>query len=111
MNLKDEKKERNSKYDSLKSLFDVVDDDKKTFAYDTLDEYLYFQEQINRLRTLPLIRISEKNPERQEVTPAGKLIKDYSQVLDAKRTTLLRLLTKAESSAVDELQKKLEEFE
>lgn len=106
-----ETKEQKTRLETLTALLDVVDDDKKPFAYDTLDEYFYFQEQINRLRKLPLIRVSEKNPERQEVTPAGKLIKDYSQVLDAKRTTLLRLLTKAESSAADELLSKLSEFE
>lgn len=97
--------------EELKALFDVLDDDKKPFAYDTLDEYLYFKEQIDKLRTLPLIRINEKNPQKQEITPAGKLIKDYSQVLDAKRATLLRLLYKVESSAADELMQKLAEFE
>ena len=97
--------------DELKALFDIVDDDKKAFALDTLDEYLYFKEQINKLRQLPLIRVDKKNPERQLVTPAGKLIKEYSQVLDAKRGTLLRILYRVESSAADELLSKLAEFE
>ena len=95
----------------LAKIFDVLDDDKKPFAYDALNEYLYFKNQIDKLRELPLIRVSEKNPQKQEVTPAGKLIKDYSNVLDAKRATLLRLLYKVESSAADELMQKLAEFE
>ena len=97
--------------EELKKIFDVLDDDKKPFAYDTLDEYLYFKEKINELRKLPLIRVSKKNPEMQQVTPAGKLIKDYSTVLDAKRATLLRLLYKVESSAAEDLLNKLSEFE
>lgn len=84
---------------------------KKTIAKDTVEEYIYFKEQIAKLSKLPLIRIDEKNPERQKVTPAGKLIKDYSQVVDAKRTTLLRILSSDGSTAEDELLAKLSEFE
>ena len=95
----------------LEAFFDIVGDDKKAFALDTLDEYLYFQEQIKKLRKLPLIRVNKKNPEMQQVTPAGKLIKEYSQIMDAKRGTLLRILYRVESTAADELQAMLSEFE
>ena len=95
----------------LIKIFDVVDDDKRHFALDTLDEYIYFQDQIKKLRELPLIRCHPKRPEIQEITPAGKLIKDYSQIIDAKRATLLRILYRVESSAADELLQKLSEFE
>ena len=95
----------------FEQFFDIVDDDKKAFALDTLDEYLYFQGKINELRKLPLIRVDKKNPEKQMVTPAGKLIKDYSNVVDAKRATLLRILYRVESTAADELLAKLSEFE
>lgn len=97
--------------DELLKIFDVVDDDKRSFALDALDEYLYFKDQIARLRQLPLIRYKENHPEIQEVTPAGKLIKDYSQVIDAKRGTILRILNRVDSSAADELLEKLSEFE
>jgi hypothetical protein len=95
----------------FEQFFDILDDDKKAFALDTLDEYLYFKGKIAELRKLPLIRVDKKNPDRQLVTPAGKLIKDYSQVIDAKRATLLRILYRVESSAADELLAKLSEFE
>lgn len=95
----------------LKAFFDNIDEDKRAFTLDTLDEYLYFQKQIAKLRQLPLIRVDKKNPEKQVVTPAGKLIKEYSQVMDAKRGTLLRILYKVENSAADELLAKLSEFE
>lgn len=99
------------KNQDLKSYFDTLDDDKKAFALDTLDEYLFFQGKIKELQKLPLIRVDKNNPEKQVVTPAGKLIKDYSQVMDAKRGTLLRILYRVDKSAADELLAKLSEFE
>ena len=95
----------------LTKLFDCIDDDKREFVLDTLDEYIFFQKQINKLRELPLIRYKANNPERQMITPAGKLIKDYSQVLDAKRATLLRELHRVSSTAADELMERLKDFE
>ncbi len=47
----------------------------------------------------------------QRTTAAGKLIKDYSQIVDAKRNTLLRIINSVENSAADELLAKLSEFE
>ena len=95
----------------LVKLFDIVDEDKRSFALDTLEEYIYFKSELDKLMKLPKIRVSEKNPDKQMITPAGKMIKDYSQILDAKRATLLRILYRVESTAADELLEKLSEFE
>lgn len=97
--------------ENLKPFFDIVDDDKKAFALDALDEYVYFCDQIAKLKTLPLIRVDKNNPAKQVITPAGKLIKEYSQIVDAKRGTLLRILYRVENSAADELIARLAEFE
>jgi len=96
---------------TLQEYFKNVDEDKRQFAYDTIDEYLFFTERINELKKLPYIQVSKVDPTRQRLTPAAKLIKDYSQVLDAKRGTLLRILYRVESSAADDLLAKLSEFE
>ena len=95
----------------LRSYFSNVEEDKRQFAYDTIDEYLFFRDRIEELKDLPYIQVSKKNPEMQRLTPAAKLIKEYSQVLDAKRGTLLRILYRVESSAADDLLAKLSEFE
>ena len=95
----------------LYSYFENIDDDKKQFALDTIDEYLLFIDRMRELRALPYIRVSKSNPERQELTPAAKLIKEYSQAIDAKRKTLLMILYRVENSAADELLAKLKEFE
>ena len=97
--------------EELKSYFEMVDEDKRKFAFDTIDEYVYFREKIEELKKLPYIQVSKKNPEMQRLTPAAKLIKEYSQVIDAKRGTLLRILNGIENSAADELFARLKEFE
>lgn len=97
--------------EELLSFFEAVVEDKRKFAEDTIDEYLFFREKIAELQKLPLIAVSKKNPALQKITPAGKQIKDYSQVLDAKRGTLLRILYRTESSAADELAEKLKGLE
>lgn len=101
----------NEYIDALYSFFKDVDEDKRQFAYDTIDEYIFFRERIKELKQLPYIRIDKKNPQRQELTPAAKLIKEYSQAVDNKRKTLLMILYRTETSAADELLSKLAEFE
>lgn len=95
----------------LKELFAEVDKDKRTFAFDTIDEYVFFQKKVEELKRLPLIRCSIRNPERQQLTPAAKLIKEYSQVIDAKRGTLLRILNGLGGSAAEELFAKISDYE
>ena len=97
--------------EELQSFFANVDDDKRKFAFDTIDEYVFFRERIEELKKLPYIQVSKKNPEMQRLTPAAKLIKEYSQIIDAKRGTLLRILNGIETAAADELLAKLSEFE
>lgn len=97
--------------EELQAFFVNVDEDKRRFAFDTIDEYLLFRERIEELKKLPYIQISKRNPEVQRLTPSAKLIKEYSQVLDAKRGTLLRILYRVENSAADDLLAKLSEFE
>ena len=88
-----------------------VDEDKRSIAYDTIDEYLLFLDRIAVLKQLPFIRVHSIDPARQELTPAAKLIREYSQAVDAKRKTLLTILYRVESSAADDLLQRLAEFE
>lgn len=97
--------------EKLKEFFKNVDEDKRQFAFDTIDEYVFFRGKIEELKKLPLIQVSRRNPEMQRPTTAGKMIKEYSQVVDAKRGTLLRILNSVESSAADDLLARLSEFE
>lgn len=95
----------------LRSYFANVDEDKRSIAFDTIDEYLFFLDRIEELRKLPYIRVHPKDPTRQELTPAAKLIREYSQAVDSKRKTLLTIMYRVESSAADDLLARLSEFE
>lgn len=95
----------------LRGYFANVDEDKRSIAYDTIDEYLFFLDRITELRNLPYIRVHPKDKARQELTPAAKLIREYSQAVDAKRKILLMILYRVENSAADELLQRLAEFE
>lgn len=97
--------------EELRKFFDIVEEDKRQFAYDTIDEYIFFLKRIEELKQLPYIRIHPKNQQKQELTPAAKLIREYSQAIDAKRKTLLMILYRVENSAADELLNMLKEFE
>ena len=97
--------------EQLRGYFANVDEDKRSLAYDTIDEYLFFLDRIAELRKLPFIRVHPKDPARQELTPAAKLIREYSQAVDAKRKVLLMILYRVENSAADELLQKFAEFE
>jgi hypothetical protein len=97
--------------EQIKAFFKNVDEDKRLFAYDAVDEYLLFLDRIEELKRLPFIRVDKKNPARQELTPAAKLMREYSQAVDAKRKTLLMILYRVENSAADQLQELLKGFE
>ncbi len=97
--------------EQLRSYFANIDEDKRCIAYDTIDEYLFFLDRIAELRALPFIRVHPKDPARQELTPAAKLIREYSQAVDSKRKTLLTILYRVERSAADDLLAKLADFE
>lgn len=100
-----------SRREQLRGYFENVDEDKRSIAYDTIEEYLFFLDRIEELKALPFIRVHPTNPQRQELTPAAKLIREYSQAVDAKRKTLLTILYRVESSAADDLLQRLAEFE
>lgn len=95
----------------LRGYFANVDEDKRGIAHDTIDEYLFFLDRIAELQELPFIRVHAKDKARQELTPAAKLIREYSQAVDAKRKTLLTILYRVENSAADDLLQRLAEFE
>jgi hypothetical protein len=97
--------------EQLRGYFENVDEDKRSIAYDTINEYLFFLDRIAELKELPFIRVHPKDKARQELTPAAKLIREYSQAVDAKRKTLLTILYRVENSAADDLLAKLAEFE
>ena len=99
------------KIEKLKSLFACVEEEKRELAFDTIEEYVYFVGKVAELRKLPLLRVHPKNAARQIATPAAKLMKEYSQIIDSKRKTLLMILYRVEASEQNELLEALKSFE
>lgn len=65
--------------EELDNIFKGIDKDKKTLINNLIDEVIFLEEQMEKLRKLPFIRINPNNSAIQQVTPAAKLYKESSQ--------------------------------
>ena len=95
----------------LQEIFNSIDDDKKQVIEPLIVDVVYMEERLAELKALPHIRVDKKNPMRQEATPAFKQWKELQQQYLNAVKILLTALYRVESSAADELMKKLAEFE
>ena len=96
--------------EKIKSFFDNLGEAERKFALDTVEEYVFFSGKVKELSKMPLLLTKSGNKTIQKATPAAKLIKEYSQVVDAKRATLLRILNASGSDDADKLMELLEQF-
>ncbi len=96
--------------DHLNEIFSNVDENEKALIGPLIDEVVSLEEQMMELRKLPFIKVHPKNPEIQKTTPAAKLYKECSQSYMNAMRILINVLRKVETSAQDELMKRLEEF-
>lgn len=91
-------------------LFESADEAERGLVSRMIDEVIFLEEQMTQLKALPFVNVNPKNPAQQKVTPAARIYKDcMSQYSNAIRI-LLNVLRKVETSAQDELMKRLEEF-
>lgn len=94
----------------LKSLFADVDKNERPLIDNLLAEVVYLEEEMEVLRTKPFLNVHPKNPTLVRQSPAAKLYKDCSHVYGNYIRILLTTLRKTDTTAQDELLKKLEEF-
>ena len=99
--------ERRSEYDDL---FKDVDESEKRLVDHLIDECIYYEEQMEDLKKLPFINVHPKKPSLQKMTPAAKLYKEYATSYMNAIRILLNILRKVESSAQDDLMRRLKEF-
>lgn len=91
-------------------IFESADEAERKLVDRMIDEVIYLEEQMTELKRLPFVAVNPKNPMQQKSTPAAKIYKDcMSQYANAVRI-LINVLRKTETSAQDELMKRLEEF-
>lgn len=60
-----------------KEFLKLVDNDEKYI--ELIDNILYLEEQLKKLKELPHLRVNPDNPEQQKATPASKMYKEYMQ--------------------------------
>ena len=80
--------------EQLKKIFESIDENKRAVIEPLLNDVIFIETKLAELRKLPIIRIHPKNPERQEITPAGKMYKEdmqsYLNALKVLQNTLYR---------------------
>ncbi|MCR5652219.1 MAG: hypothetical protein K6F88_00295 [Ruminococcus sp.] len=100
-----------SRRDDLTEIFKKVSEDKRTLVSRLIDDVVWYEDEIAKLKKLPQIRMHPKNPEVQKKTAAAKLLKEYSQSYMNAVRILLGVLNKEDTDDKDELLKRLSEFE
>lgn len=63
-----------------------------------IDEMVYHEEELGRLKKLPMLKINPKNHEQQKITPAAHL---YNKIL-AQYQNEIRILMKATGTSEDD---------
>lgn len=91
-------------------LFQGVDESERQLVDRLIDELIYLEDEMERLKELPFVGVNPKNPAMQRATPAAKLYKDFLGQYQNGLRILLNILRKVETSAQDELLQKLERF-
>lgn len=99
-----------SRYEELCEIFKGIDQNEQILIQPLIHEVVYLEERMEELKKMPQIQVSQKDPQKQRMTAAAKQYKECSQSYMNAVRILLNTLRKAESSAADELMKRLEEF-
>lgn len=100
----------NDRRKQLDGIFENIDQAEKALIDSLLDEVVYLEDRMTELKGMPFIAVHPSNPAKQKSTPAAKQYKECSQSYMNAIRILVGILKKAETSAQDELLKRLEEF-
>lgn len=75
-----------------KELLEIIENDKTLIPL--VDEIVFLEGELDKLRTLPKIKVHPKDKTKQKATPAAKLYKEFLQ----QYTNCLKVLIKATES-------------
>ena len=100
-----------SRLEELTAIAEKLDADKRTAVEPLLIDIVFMENRLAELRKLPHIRIHPRNPERQQITAAGKQYKETMQSYLNALKVVLTVINRQESDAAAELLDKLKEFE
>ena len=87
-----------------------VDPAELSLVSGIIDEVVYCECEMERLRALPFLAVHPKDPNRQKQTAAARLYKQMQTSYSNNIRILLNVLRKVESSAADDLLSKLRSY-
>lgn len=96
--------------EELDDIFKDIEENEKKLIDPLLLEVIFLEEQMRELKKMPFINVHPTNPSLQRKTEAAKLYKECSQSYMNAIRILCSILSKVESSAQDELLRRLSEF-
>lgn len=98
------------RFDELAAHLDGIPDAKKGFLLSLLRDFVFAEEQIEKLRKLPRYIVDPKNPQRQKKLPAHEMLKDFQAQKNDIAVKILRTLD-GEVGEESELVKALSRFD
>lgn len=102
--------EGEKRLEELRGLLASVDESERAVLDRLLSEMVFLEEEMRTLKTKSFLVVHPKNPALVRSTAAAKLYKECSQSYMNAVRIVLNTLRKNDTSAQDELLKKLEEF-
>lgn len=81
-----------TRFDELAGKLNNVDEAKKGFVLSLLSDFVYLEEQIEKLRTFPRYIINKDNPKQQKKLPVHDILKDMQAQKNDIATKILRTL-------------------
>ena len=81
--------------DRKEELLKVIENDPALIPL--INDMVYLENELDKLRDLPKIRIHPDDPSKQKITPAAKVYKEYLQ----QYTNIVRIITKTTKEDAD----------
>lgn len=80
------------RFEELAAHLENIDEGKKGFILSLLSDFVFAEEQIVKLRTLPRYIVDPKNPRKQKKLPAHDMLKDFQAQKNDIAVKILRSL-------------------
>ena len=99
-----------TRYDELANQLNNIDEAKRGFILSLLKDFVYYEEQIEKLKGYPLYKINHNNPQQQKKLPVHDILKDFQAQKNDIAVKILRTLTVDEIGDESPLAKALASF-
>lgn len=99
-----------TRFEELQEIFKDAGEAEQKLIIPLLHEVEFLESRMSELKKMPFISIHPRKPALQKTTAAARQYKECSQSYMNAIRILAGILRKTDTSAADELMKKLEEF-